>query len=175
MDFDFQEQLKYDPSRNNADFVTHIIGADLGSFMEVFNLIYSSPHPINQRAANVVETCTREHKEFLLLLTDYMIDTFNDFNIDGVRRAFMKIFSRTDFNDDQSGRLIKICFDCMNDNKESIAVRVFGMQTLYNISRVFPDIKHELILTIENGMHLGIPAWSSRGSNLLKKLYREIE
>ena len=171
----FYKQLKADPSRANIDFVTYIIGNDKNAFTEVFELVYTAPHPINQRAAGVIETSSRKYPELLSPILDYMIETFNDFEIDGVRRNFMKMFIRTKFNDDQSAKIISICFNCMADSKESIAVRVYSMNTIYNISNSIPEIKNELILTIENGMHLGNPAWIARGRNLLKKLYKEVD
>lgn len=173
--FDFKAQLQSDASRANIDYVSYIIGNDQNAFNLAFEIIFTAPHPINQRAAGVIETVTRSSPAFIIPHVDRMINSFTEFKVDGVKRNFMKIFTRTDFNEEQMGLLTDICFDCIMNNKESIAVRVFAMETLYNISNTYPDIKKELILVIEEVMQLGIPAFIARGRGILKKLFKEIE
>ncbi|MEA3444280.1 MAG: hypothetical protein U9R19_06075 [Bacteroidota bacterium] len=169
----YSEQLKTDPSRANIDFVSYIAGNDKTAFRLLFELIYTAPHPINQRAAGVIETISRTCPELISPYIDRMTDTFRNFDVDGVKRNFSKIFTRTSFSDDQKAKMINLCFDLVQDKKESIAVRVFSMQVLYNISVSIPEIKHELAIIIESEMQLGSAAWKSRGTQLLKKIYSD--
>lgn len=171
--FDFSEQLKADPSRANIDYVSYLAGNDEEAFNDIFELIYSAPHPINQRAAGVLETILRNHPEMVLPYLDRMIDTLKDFNVDGVKRNFTKIFTCTHFSEAQKGKVVNLCFDLLQDKKESIAVRVFSMQVLYNISQTEPDLKKELALIIESEMLIGSAAWRARGHQLLRKIYSE--
>ena len=130
---------------------------------------------VNQRAAGVVETVVRDHPYLIGPYLEKMVSTCRDFKEDGVKRNFLKIFIDIDFNDDLLGRVMNLCFDFINDKKnESIAVRVYSMQILYNISQKIPEIKQELILIIENEMLIGSAAWRARGSQLLRKLYKEV-
>ena len=172
---DFTELLKLDPSRRNIDYVSYLVGNDKEAFKTVFELAFHAPHPVNQRAAGVVETITRDSPGLLTpIFLDRMIASLADFKIDGVKRCFLKIFIRTNFTEDQHGLLLNLCFNFIQNKKESIATRVFSMQILYNISQFFPEIKKELILIIESEMQIGSPAWRSRGTHLLRKLYKEI-
>ena len=59
----------------------------------------------------------------------------------------------------------------LQNRKESIAVRVFCMSALANISDTVPEIKHELAIIIESEMQFGSGAWKSRGRHILKKFY----
>ena len=173
--FNFSEQLSIDPSRANMDYVAYLVGDDEKAFGEIFELIYSAPHPINQRAAGVIETIHRTHPDLILPYLDRILETFTNFNIDGVKRNFAKIFTRTEFSEDQKGIAINLCFDRLQQRNESIAVRVFSMQVLYNISQSVPEIKHELALIIEEEMQIGSAAWKSRGAHLLRKIYKELK
>ncbi len=172
--FDFIGQLKTDPSRANIDYISFIAGNDKSVFSKLFDLIYTAPHPVNQRAAGVIETISREYPELIEPFVDRMIDSFNSFDVDGVKRNFVKIFTRTSFSQDQTGRIVNLCFEKLQDKKESIAVRVLSMQVLYNVSQSVPEIKKELALIIESEMGIGRSAWIARGTHLLKKIYSEI-
>lgn len=171
--FDFSEQLKVDPSRANINNVSYLAGNDGAAFQSIFDLIYTAPHPIHQRATGVVETITRKYPELVFSYLDKVIDTFSHFNVDGVKRNFVKIFTRTHFSDDQKGKVVNLCFDILQDKKESLAVRVFSMHVLYNISQSEPELKQEPALIIESEMLIGSAAWKARGSHLLRKLYKE--
>ncbi len=170
-DFDFEEQLKFDPSRANIDFVSSIAGDNKNAFDTIFNLIYTSRHPINQRAAGVLETVSENHPDLILPYLDRMIKTFADFRVDGVKRNFAKIFTRTNFNDNQKGHIINLCFDMLQNRKESIAVRAYCMTVLSNISNTIPEIRNELAIIIESEMQFGSGAWKARGRLILKKIY----
>ena len=173
--FNFSEQLKVDPSRANIDYVSYLAGNDKEAFDSLFELIYTAPHPINQRAAGVIETILRTYPELILPYLDRMIDTLKDFKVDGVKRNFTKIFTYTTFSEDQKGKVVNLCFDLLQDKKESIAVRVFSMQVLYNISQEVPELKKELALVIESEMLIGSAAWRARGAMLLRKIYLEMK
>ena len=49
------------------------------------------------------------------------------------------------------------------------------MEIIYKISQLYPEIKNELISTVENMMPRSSFGIKSRGRKLLKKLYREVE
>jgi hypothetical protein len=69
--------------------------------------------------------------------------------------------------------LIDICFDWLISPSEAVAAKVFSMEILYKLSQQFPEIKHELIDSIEFGMHDGKPGYQNFARKLLVKLYGE--
>lgn len=173
MSFDFEKKLSDDARRANIDYVSYIVGSDKNALNEIINLIYTAKHPINQRAAGVLETVSRIHPELIEATMNKFIDTFQDFGIAGIRRNLMKMFTRFNYNDSQKARLINIGFSCLTEKKESIAVKAYAMEVLFNISQSIPEIKQELILIIEDGMYWETAAWKARGRKMLGKLLKQ--
>ncbi len=70
------------------------------------------------------------------------------------------------------GLAVEICFTFLQDTKEPVAIRVFAMTVLTQLSKVSPELKNELIPIIEDQLPYGSPAFISRGRKALKELRR---
>jgi len=69
---------------------------------------------------------------------------------------------------------VHTCFEWLNDPAEAIALKIYSMTILYKISNTYPDIKPELISSIENEIPKNSPAIRGRGRRILKRLYKEV-
>ncbi|HOW32624.1 MAG TPA: hypothetical protein PLP88_13755, partial [Bacteroidales bacterium] len=81
---------------------------------------------------------------------------------------------RIEIPDDLKGELINVCFGWLISPTEAVAAKVYSMDILYQLSQQFPEIKHELIDSIEFGMHDGTPGYQNLAKKLLVKLYSEV-
>jgi len=91
-------------------------------------------------------------------------------------RLLLKITSQHPISKQQQGFLFDICLRIFTTPVYPAAVRVHALQNLYEVSQMEPDLKHELILIIENEMELHSTAGiKSRGRSLLYKLYQELQ
>ena len=70
------------------------------------------------------------------------------------------------------GLVANLCFTFLQNIKEPIAIRVFAMTVLVNLSKTLPELKNELISIIEDQMPYGSPGFISRGRKSLKELKR---
>ena len=68
------------------------------------------------------------------------------------------------------GEVVDICFGLMESNNTPIAVKVFSMTVLANISIKEPDLKNELALIIEDQMPYGSVGFRNRGAKILNKI-----
>jgi len=68
------------------------------------------------------------------------------------------------------GVLLGICFKLMLSSKEPIAVKVFCMTIIFNLSKKYPEIKDELKNSIETLLPDGSAGIKSRGQKILNQL-----
>ncbi len=94
----------------------------------------------------------------------------------GLKRGIAKILSEQNYNydEDTAGRLVHTCFEWLNDPLKPIALKIYSMTILYKISNTYPDIKPELISSIENEIPKNSAAIKGRGRRILKRLYKEV-
>lgn len=103
-----------------------------------------------------------------------IIDFLQRTNNSSKKREFLKLVSYYEVPEDQTALMLDYCIRQFTDAGEPVAVRVHAMQILFNISEREPELKHELIELIGHEMEYHPSAGiRSRGSKLLKKLYRQ--
>jgi hypothetical protein len=71
---------------------------------------------------------------------------------------------------DRQGQIMDIAFCFLRDKRETIAVKVFAMTVLENLSVDSPELGQELRIIIEDQLPYAGPAFRSRASKILKRL-----
>ncbi len=61
------------------------------------------------------------------------------------------------------GEVMSICFDFIADVETAPAIKAFSLSILENLSAIYPDIKPELKLIIEERWQYETPAFKVRG------------
>ena len=142
----------------------------------MFELVVNEKPPLNWRAAWVFDICCENNPKLFEPYLVKIIHLLPEVKNDGLKRIFTRMLSRATIPDDEEmlGLLVNTCFNWLNSPLEPVATRVHSMQILYNVSNMLPDLKNELIYSIENFMPEGTGGFKSRGGKLLKKLYVEI-
>ena len=62
------------------------------------------------------------------------------------------------------------CFSFIESNTTAVAIRAFSFTTLYNLSKLYPEIENELKLVIEERWNNETAAFKSRAKKILKEL-----
>lgn len=153
-----------------TDRIIKHIGADAKRFKELVDIFLAGPHQITQRAAWPLSYCVRNHPELLEKNYKSILGILTKPGIhDGVKRNIMRLLQFVDIPKRYQGEVIEHCFRLM-DPKEPIAVRVFSMTVLANLTKQHPDLKTELKLIIEDQLPFGSAAYISRSKKILKQL-----
>ncbi len=82
-------------------------------------------------------------KPVLPVIVDKLLRTSNE----SAERSFLKILSLTgtsELDEKTQGRLVDHCFSLLRSRTSAIAVKVYSMDVLYEISKRFPGLVHEL-------------------------------
>jgi hypothetical protein len=72
------------------------------------------------------------------------------------------------------GYLLTKGFEFLNNYNSPIAVKVFAMTVIYNLSKKHPEIQNELKLSLENQFEHASAGFKSRATKILNKLNKQI-
>ena len=160
--------------------ITGILAADIAmakpEFIEkILLLAFSETKQYSMRAANTIEIIDSRLPELIKPYYEKIIQHIPTSNIDGVKRCLLKIFTRhLKFkNEETLCALLNLCFDSISSPTESLAVKIYAIDIVYQISNKEPDLKNELILAITDQLDKNSVAFANRGNKILKKLYKE--
>jgi hypothetical protein len=169
-----EELLMTEISRRNTDLVSDLILKKPELFDNLMVIFLENQEPVSRRAAWIADTCSEKEPVLLDPWIGKIIDSLPSFSHDGLKRHSLRMLSRSVLPSNRLGKLISLCFDWLTSPKESVAVKVFCMEILYRVSQNEPDIRQELIDSIEWRMSEESPGFRTRGLKILSKLAREL-
>jgi hypothetical protein len=163
-----REILKAD-FKDQAVFVANAIGGDEDMFAELMRLFFSNDIKTCQRAAWIVSHCAERNSWQIIPYIDKLVkNMYNDIT-DATKRNTVRVLQFVDIPEELWGEIIEICFKYLV-GKEAVAIKVFSMTILYNLSLKVPEITNELKVTIEDQLPYGSAGFKSRGKKVLQQI-----
>jgi len=152
------------------EFWKSAVKEDKRLFNLIFGYIFSADHRLAWRSCWIIDTTTAVFPD---LLAEKLPDLINALLVtkDGsLKRHFTRMLCRYPIPDQYQTAIVDRCFELLLPS-EPAAVRVNAMQLLFNIAQLFPDLKVELALVIENLVEEGGSAgFMNRAQKLLLQL-----
>jgi len=174
---DDSEQLRkfllQDNSRANTDFVGNFIRQKPELIHQLWEIYLSNEEPVSRRAAWIIDTVSESEPDWVTPYIPRLVDLLSTFRHDGMKRHALRMIARNEIPAEKQGALLDICFEWLLSPAEAVAAKFYSMTILYTLSRTFPEIRDELIDSIEFQMAEGSPGFKNIGRKLLVKLYRE--
>ena len=167
------ELLLQDNSKANTNFIGGIIRQKPELIRQLWEIYLSDQEPVSRRAAWIIDTASERNPEWIEPYISQLIDLLPSFQHDGMKRHGLRMISRCTVPEEKSAELVNICFQWLLSPSEAVAAKFFCMHILYDFSLKMPEMKHELIDSIEFQMEEGTPGFKSIGKKILAKLYRE--
>ena len=167
---DLEQEILKEPSKSQALKIAHYIGNKQERFDALMHIFFHGPSRLTQRAAWILSHCADHHPHLLMPYIPALIDNLETDPPVAVKRNTVRVLQNMEIPEEKMGILAEQCFNFLNSAKEAIAVKVFSMTILANIAKKFPELKQEVILTIENQMPYGSAGFRSRGRKVLKDL-----
>lgn len=169
-----QDAIELHPGVENAKQIAAAALKDPKTREELWQLTYHEKKYISRIAAWSLEYCFLMNQEAVMPYIPAMVQRLNDVDSDSLRRHFLKMIWMAGVKPEHYDMLANKCFDWLEDAQRPVAVKMFSMKVLYEISNAEPDIKPELAALIEHQMPNGTPGIQNIGGKLLKKLYQQI-
>lgn len=150
------------------------VGNDPKKFHKVVLMMVGKDPDLAKRAAWVFSHCADEYPHLVKPHIKPIVNNLFKTQEDAVKRASVRNLQFTDIPESMWGKTVEIGFDFLQSHTEPIAVKVFAMTMLYNLSNAIPEIKQELKIIIEDQIPLSTAGFQNRGTKILAKLNREI-
>lgn len=165
---DLRSELLREYNKSHVLQIVHWIGTDQDRFDQLVDLLIHGEKVESQRAAWVFHHSAEAHPELVRPHFKSLLDHLRPPVSDSVKRGILRALGQQELPEAFMGIAADYCFDFLPDPKETIAVRVYAMNILWNICQKEPDLSEELALLIEDQL----PYWSaglkSRGKKILK-------
>jgi len=140
-------------------------------FKELIKCFLANEYRLAQRAAWSVSWAARKKPE---LIKPYIKDivaqlTRTDVH-DAVIRNSVRVLEAIEIPEELHGDVMNACFAFIEKPFTPVAIKAFSLTTLFNLSKIYPEIKNELKLLIQSNWENETPAFKSRGKKILKAL-----
>ena len=163
-----QEILKEHSKIQCIKIVTWV-GNSQQRFDELFALFLQEEYRVTQRAAWPMSYCVIANPTFIKKHWKEIVDNLTKPNLhDAVKRNTIRFLQDIQIPEKYQGAVMEICFKYLESPTEALAVKVFSMQVLGSLAKLYPEIKPELKLLIEEQLPNQTAGFKSRAKKILK-------
>lgn len=161
-------------SRRQAERIARYALSKPQYFKELFELFCSKEYVVAQRAAYAVMICVDEQPGIIIPFLGKLIKNLERQDVhDAVIRNTVRVLQNIEIPSKYHGAVANACFELLNNRARPIAIRVFAMTVIFNLSKLYPEFGRELRLIIESELDEGaLPAFKNRGIKILKTLHK---
>lgn len=164
-------ELEKEHSKSQAQKIADWAALSDENTSAFINVFLNSDYRINQRAAWSLGILGVEHYKRIEPYLGVLIENLKKKGLhDAVKRNTVRFLQEIEIPEPLMGTLADICFKYLANPKEAVAIKVFSMSVLLNLTKRFPDMKNELQLLIEEQIEEGTAGFKSRGVKVLKAL-----
>ena len=169
------EDLLPDTGKLTAIHAADVVIQRTDIIPKLIKLAFADTYPLSLRAANTIEIIDSQMPQLIQPYYTKMIKALTSFKVDGVKRCFLKIFTRhTELDNEKTlCLLINNCFAFIASPDEKVAIKAYSLEILYQISNKEPELKNELIFAILDQSDKNSGAFKTCGNKILKKLIQE--
>ena len=137
-------------------------------FAELMELFFEHDSRKNQYAASIMIHCV---DKWDYLLTPYLekliLNLQNDNLKDATKRNTVRVLQDVKIPENLHGILANICFKYLQNPTEPIAIKVFSMSIIHNLTKKYPELKEELQFILEEQMPFQSAGFKSRARKIL--------
>jgi hypothetical protein len=140
-------------------------------FQELMDCFIATDYRLAQRAAYSVSIAARQRPDLIAPHIGLLVDQLSRTDIhDAVIRNSVRILEAVTIPADLHGKVMDVCFEFIQNRQIAIAIRAFSLTILDNFSKIYPEIKNELGIIIEETMEFEKPAFRARGKKILANI-----
>jgi hypothetical protein len=151
--------------------IVHYVGKDKEKFAELMKLFLQGEYRVTQRSgwplSICVEKCPELIQPYFKKLLDYLDKPGTH---EAVTRNIVRILQYVEIPKRFQGRVMSACFEFVSTPDTPIAVKAFSLTVLEHLAEIYPEIKPELKVIIEERWEHETAAFRSRARKIMKKL-----
>ncbi|MEO8150662.1 MAG: hypothetical protein ABI723_23725 [Bacteroidia bacterium] len=162
-----REALLKEHSKAQTNRIVNYIGDDEKKFAELMDLFFNDEYRVVQRSAWSVSNCAEAHPQLIMPYLKKMIELLGEDVHNAVKRNIVRVLQFIDIPKKHYGKAAQACFDLLLSKDEPVAVKVFAMTVIANISKHEPDLKNELRIIINDQLPYSSAGFKSRAKKIL--------
>jgi len=140
-------------------------------FKELIQCFLANEYRLARRAAWSVSWAARKKPELIKPYIKDIVAQLSRTDVhDAVIRNSVRVLEEIEIPESLHGDVMNACFGFIEKPSVPVAIKVFSLTTLFNLSKYYPEIKGELKLIIENNWNHESAAFKSRGKKILSSL-----
>lgn len=140
-------------------------------FAELMAIFFENNSRKNQFAASIMVHCVDKWHYLLTPYLEKLILNLQNKNLkDAIKRNTVRVLQRAKIPESLQGILADICFQYLQNPSEAIAIKVFSMTIIHNLTKDYPELKVELKFMLEEQSPFQSAGFRSRASKILKDL-----
>jgi hypothetical protein len=166
---DLRQTILAEHSKANCNKIVKWVGKSQKRFTELFNLFLYSEYRVNQRAAWPLSYCVIAYPE---LISPHLVKLVRNLHKpgihDSIKRNTVRLLQYIDIPKRFHGKIMYICLRYISSPDGPVAVKAFSLSILQNLSQLYPELKNEVKLIIEERWPCETAAFHSRAKKFLK-------
>jgi hypothetical protein len=164
-----------DSSRKTADLAAGVIAGNQKLFDQMLALALDEKGTLSMRASRVVSLAAVGNPGLISKHLDLLVRRLKDIQHKGVKRGVLKTLleGSFDYDEDTAGYLVQACFLFFNDSMEEVAIKAYALDLLYLAVQDYPELKEELIASIDLAMPQFSMAMKNRSRKIRDRLIKE--
>ncbi len=164
--------LLYNSYRKTIDEAVDFVLKNPEYYKQAIELSFADKKQVSARAARVVYYAALANSELILPYNNAIIKNLQSIRNKSAKSTLLAAYAKLDLPDDDEllGILVERCFDIMSYPNDIASLKIYAIEILYKISQIYPELKHELSLTIKNHFENCLPSFYSRGRTILDKI-----
>lgn len=140
-------------------------------FKELMQCFLSDEYRLAQRAAWSVSWAAKKKPAIIGPHIKTLVAQLSRTDVpDAVIRNSVRVLQDIEIPEVLHGDVMHACFQFIESPSTAIAIKAFSLTTLFNLSEIYPEIKPELKLIIEDRIDNETAAFKSRAKKILKAL-----
>jgi hypothetical protein len=168
---DFIAALSHDSRRLMIETIAQAVGTNAQYFEEILQITRTAKDMKASRAARVIDMVCENFPEMGNAYVNEIAQNLIDVKCSKTKRSLCRVLTRhLPDNEELLGALVHHGFEYLYSTTEPVALKVYAMQVLFNVSELIPDLKPELIEAIEQELPKNSVGFNSRGKMLLKMM-----
>jgi hypothetical protein len=166
-----QQSLPERYSQTKFQKIIEWINGSHEHFAELMEIFFENNSRKNQYAASIMIHCIDKWDYLLTPYLEKLILNLQNENLkDAIKRNTVRILEDVKIPENLHGILANICFQYLQNPSEAIAIKVFSMTIIHNLTKDYPELKEELKFILEEQLPYQSAGFRSRAGKILKDL-----
>ncbi len=147
------------------------IGGSEERFAELIEVFFDGNTRKNQYADSIMIHCVYRW-DYLLNphLERLILNLQNPTLHDAIKRNTVRVLQDVEIPEKLHGTMAEIALTYLQNPSEAIAIKVFSMTIVYNLTKKYPELKEELRFILEEQMPFQSAGFRSRAGKIMRDL-----